>query len=333
MKRILHAIRVSRAFHALLALTVLVLLCAMTSADFRKLSNFATILRQASVLLVLSSGLTAVLLLGEIDLSVGATAALAGCVCAWLLKFDVSTGAVIAVGLLIGAAVGAINGVLVSIVRLPSFVASYAVNWIIKGLAVVIMNGQIIFNLPTRFTFFGTGYLFGKIPMIVVSALTVTAFCYILYQKTVPGRYLYTCGASLEAARYSGIPVIRTQISAFVMSGMMAGLGGLLMTARMNAAEASMADSYGLSTIAVVVIGGTSMLGGEGGIVGTLIGAILLTVINNVLNLYGFSSDVQPIISGVLILVIVLTDSIFQKRREQSGSKHNASEHQPVCGR
>lgn len=324
MRRILHSIRTSRAFHALLALIVLMVFCALTSSDFRKLSNFAAIFRQASVLLVLSSGLTAVLLLGQIDLSVGATAALAGCVCAWLLKFGVSTGAVVAVGLAIGASVGVLNGVLVSMIHLPSFVASYAVNWIIKGLAVVIMNGQIIFNLPASFTFFGTGYLLGTIPVIVLIALAVTALCWFLYQKTVAGRYLYTCGASLEAARYSGVPVIRTQISAFVMSGMMAGLGGLLMTARMNAAEASMADSYGLSTIAVVVIGGTSMLGGEGGIVGTLIGAVLLTVINNILNLYGFSSNVQPIISGVLILVIVFLDGIFQKRRERVTGKRTS---------
>ncbi len=317
MKNLWHTIRTARAFHSFVALIVLVLLCALTSSDFRKLSNFTTILRQSSVLLVLSAGLTAVLLLGQIDLSVGATAALAGCVCAWLLKLEWSTGAVVAIGLLLGAVVGAINGLLVSLVRLPSFVASYAVNWIVKGLAVVIMNGQIIFNLPASFTFLGTGYLFDTVPVIVLIALSVTMLCYVIYQRTVYGRALYTCGASLQAARYSGLPIVPTQIGAFVMSGMLAGLGGLLMTARMNAAEASMADSYGLSTIAVVVIGGTSMLGGEGGIIGTMIGAILLTVINNILNIHGFSSNIQPVISGILILAIVLLDGFLQKRREQ----------------
>lgn len=325
MKTNWNTIRTSRVFHSLVALFVLVLFCSLTSSDFRKLSNFATILRQASVLLVLSAGLTGILLLGQIDLSVGAVAALVGCACAWLLKWDWPIGTVVAVGLLLGASVGMLNGLLVSVVHLPSFVASYAVNWIVKGLAVVMMNGQIIFNLPPAFTFLGTGYLFGRIPVIVVIALAVTALCYILYQRTTWGRCLYTCGASEEAARYSGIPVVRTQLSAFVMSGMLAGLGGILMTARMNAAEASMADSYGLSTIAVVVIGGTSMLGGEGGILGTLIGAVMLMVINNILNLHGLSSNIQPVISGLLILAIVLLDSVLKLRRDRTQTKQQAS--------
>ncbi|MGI6014129.1 MAG: ABC transporter permease [Oscillospiraceae bacterium] len=326
MKNRLYSMRTSRTFHSFVALIALILFCALTSSDFRKVSNFATILRQSSVLLILSAGLTAVLLLGHIDLSVGATAALSGCVCAWLLKAGVSTAAVLGIGLLIGLTVGALNGLLVSVVRLPSFVASYAVNWIVKGLAVVMMNGQIVFNLPSSFTVLGTGYLFERIPVIVLIALAVTVLCYFLYQHTIHGRYLYTCGASLEAARYSGAPIVRTQIGAFMMSGMLAGLGGLLMTARMNAAEASMADSYGLSTIAVVVLGGTSMLGGEGGICGTVVGAILLTVINNILNLHGFSSDVQPVISGITILAIVLLDSFLRKYREQGAAKRNAAE-------
>lgn len=317
MKRLFSSLHTSRAFPSFLALIALVLICAATSSDFRKVSNYVTILRQASVLLVLSSGLTAVLLLGQIDLSVGATAALAGCFCARLLQIGMPTWQVILIGMIVGMVVGLFNGILVAIVHLPSFVASYAVNWIVKGLAVVIMNGQIIFNLPESFTALGTGYLFGNIPIIIVIAFTVTLMCYFLYQGTTAGRYLYTCGASLEAARYSGVPVIRTQIGAFMMSGMLAGFGGLLMTARMNAAESSMADSYGLSTIAVVVIGGTSMLGGEGGIWGTMIGAIFLTIINNILNLHGFSSNVQPVISGILILAMVLLDQVMRKQHRK----------------
>ena len=306
----------SRAFYSFLGLIILVIICSLTSSDFSKIENYITIFRQASVLLVLSAGLTAVLILGGIDLSVGATAALVGCTCALLLKAGVPTWAVITIGLCMGAVIGTLNGFLVSIIRLPAFVATYATNWIVKGLAIVIMNGQIIFNLPESFTFIGTGYLFGQMPVLIVIALVVVSICYVLYQKTTIGRDIFSCGSNLEAARYSGIRVKRAQFVAFIMSSMFAGLAGLLMTARLNAAEASMGDSYGLNTVAAVVIGGTSMLGGEGGIIGTMIGSIMLMLITNIMNLLGISSFAQPMIIGLVIIVMVFFDSISRDERK-----------------
>lgn len=306
----------SRSFYSLAGLIGLMLISALVSPDFRTWDNMVTILRQASTLLILSTGLTAVLITGGMDLSVGATAAFIGCVCAQFLKMGVPIALILPIGLAIGAIIGLVNGFLVAVVGLPSFVATYATNWVVKGLSIIVMSGAVIFGLPEGFTWFGTGYL-GPIPIIVIAALIVVAAAYILLQKTTWGRDIYSYGSNPEAARYSAINVNKTVFGAFMLCSMSAAVGGLLMTARLNAAEAAMGDAYGLQTVAAVVIGGTSMLGGEGGVAGTVIGAILLTVIVNAMNLLGISSSAQPMVVGVVIIMMVLVDSISRMKGER----------------
>lgn len=306
----------SRSFYSLAGLIGLMLISALVSPDFRTWDNMVTILRQASTLLILSTGLTAVLITGGMDLSVGATAAFIGCVCAQFLKMGVPIALILPIGLAIGAVIGLVNGFLVAVVGLPSFVATYATNWVVKGLSIIVMSGAVIFGLPEGFTWFGTGYL-GPIPIIVIAALIVVAAAYILLQKTTWGRDIYSYGSNPEAARYSAINVNKTVFGAFMLCSMSAAVGGLLMTARLNAAEAAMGDAYGLQTVAAVVIGGTSMLGGEGGVAGTVIGAILLTVIVNAMNLLGISSSAQPMVVGVVIIMMVLVDSISRMKGER----------------
>lgn len=317
MKEIWNRTKGSKSFLCLVSIFIVVAFASVLSPSFRSVDNFVTIIRQASTLIVLSTGLTAVLLTGGMDLSVGSTAAFAGCLCAQLLKMGVPAGVIFLIGLAIGLVIGLLNGFLVAVIQLPAFIATYATNWALKGLAIIVMSGAVIYDLPAGFTVFGTGYL-GKIPIIVLIAAVVVAVVYFFLQKTILGRDIYAYGANKEAARYSAVHVDRSVYMAFALCSMTASVGGLLMTARLNAAEAAMGDAYGLQTVAAVVIGGTSMLGGEGGVMGTVFGGILLTVIINIMNLMGTSSLAQPMVVGVGILFMVLMDTFTQSAGEKT---------------
>lgn len=320
MKEQWNRMKSSKSFFCLLSILFLVLVASVMSPSFRTLDNFATIIRQSSTLIVLSTGLTAVLLTGGIDLSVGSTAAFAGCLCAQLLKMGVPAGLIFPVGLGVGLVIGLLNGFLVAVIKLPPFIATYATNWVLKGLSIIVMSGAVIYDLPAGFTVFGTGYV-KKIPIIVIFALVIVAAVYFFLQKTTLGRDIYAYGSNREAARYSAVNTGRSVYMAFALCSMTAAVGGLLMTARLNAAEAAMGDAYGLQTVAAVVIGGTSMLGGEGGVLGTLFGGILLTIIVNIMNLLGTSSLAQPMVVGAVILLMVLMDTFKQSRGEKFKKK------------
>ena len=314
-KRLFEDIKSSKVFYSLVGLIVLIILSAIIAPNFRTVDNLITIFRQASVLLVLSAGLTAVLLTGGMDLSVGATAGFVGCICAQLLKADVPILAAFGIGILISMIVGIINGLLAGI--LPSFIATYGTNWVLGGLAIIVMQGAVIYDLPQNFTRIGVGYT-GTVPNLVIIALIVVVIIYVLLQRTTFGRQVYAYGSNPLAAKYSAVPVKKIVISSFTMCSMCAGLAGMLITARLNAADAAMGDSYGLQTVAAVVIGGTSMLGGEGGVVGTVIGSLILTIIVNVMNLKGISSFAQGLVVGIVIIAMVLFDTYSKRRQERS---------------
>ncbi|MCB2202821.1 ABC transporter permease [bacterium] len=309
-----------RSFYSLVGLLAIVLISAVLIKEFRTFSNLITLFRQASTLLILSAGLTAVILMNNMDLSVGAASGLIGCVVGQVLKAGVPTGLTFPVAILAGAIVGLLNGFLVATIELPSFIATFGMGWILSGLSIIVMNGMVIFGLAEEFTWFGTGYI-GPIPVVTIIAAIVVVFMFVLLQKTTFGKDVYAVGSNQDAARFCGVPVKRTKYLAFMISGITAGIGGLLMTARLNAADSTMGDAYGLQTVAAVVIGGTSLLGGEGGIMGTIIGSLLLTIILNVMNLLGVSSFAQQAIVGVVIISMVLFDSYVRRRQENVGKK------------
>ena len=157
----------------------------------------------------------------------------------------------------------------------------------------------------------------GPVPNLIIIAAVVVILIYVLLQKTTYGRQVYAYGSNPTAAKYAAVPVKKIMLSAFMMCSMCAGLAGMLMTARLNAADAAMGDSYGLQTVAAVVVGGTSMLGGEGGVLGTVVGALILTIIVNVMNLKGISSYAQGLVIGIVIIAMVLFDT-YSKRRQES---------------
>lgn len=317
VKKIFEEIKSSKVFYSLIGLIILIIFSSIIAPNFRTVDNMITVFRQASVLLVLSAGLTAVLLTGGMDLSVGATAGFIGCICAQLLKSGMQIPLVFVIGIAIGMVVGCINGLLAGI--LPSFIATYGTNWVMSGLAVIVMQGAVIYDLPKGFTNIGVGYT-GPIPNLIIIAGILVTVIYILLQKTTYGRQVYAYGSNPLAAKYAAVPVKKVMVSAFMMCSMCAGMAGMLITARLNAADAAMGDSYGLQTVAAVVIGGTSMLGGEGGVLGTVIGSLILTIIVNVMNLKGISSFAQGLVVGIVIIAMVLFDTYTKRRQERSAA-------------
>ena len=199
-KKIFEEIRNSKVFYSLIGLIILVIFSAIAAPNFRTVDNIITVFRQASVLLVLSAGLTAVLLTGGMDLSVGATAGFIGCICAQCIKNGVPIPAAFILGILIGLVVGVINGLLAGI--LPSFIATYGTNWVMRGLAVLVMQGAVIYDLPKGFTQIGVGYT-GPVPNLIIIAAVVVILIYVLLQKTTYGRQVYAYGSNPVAAKYA----------------------------------------------------------------------------------------------------------------------------------
>lgn len=303
-----------RSFYSTLGLLFVVVVSSIGIKEFMTVSNVITLFSQASTLLVLSTGLTAVILTSGIDLSVGAVSGLVGCIVAQFLKLGIPTPLTFIIAIVFGALFGMFNGFLIGTVKMPPFIATFGMSWVASGLSIIVMNGSVIFGLQDDFTWFGTGYI-GPVPVIAIVALIVVMITYFILQKTTFGRDIFSIGANEDAARYSAVPVKKTLYLAYIFSGITAGIGGLLMTARLNAADSTMGDSYGMQTVAAVVVGGTSLLGGEGSAAGTVIGALLLTIIINVMNLLGISSFAQPAIVGVVIIAMVLFDSYTRRKQ------------------
>lgn len=303
-----------RWFYSFLGLVVIFAVSSLLSKSFLTAGNIMTILRQASILLMLSLGLTAVVLTGNIDLSVNSCAALTGCICAKLLVGHMPVAAAILISMMVGVASGLFNGFLVGVLRLPSFIATYGTNMVLSGLATIVMNGGVIYDLPKGFTQLGVGYL-GPIPIPIIIVAVTAVLLVILLQKTTLGRKIYMYGHNLTASKFSGTNNLRILMISFVLCGLTGAFGGILMCARLNAADAGMADTYGLQIVASVVVGGTSLLGGEGSIFGTIIGAIVLTSITNIMNLLMIDSAWQNFVVGVVILLMVWIDVFTRSKR------------------
>ena len=314
MKKIKQKILESKYVYVVLSLLFMMIISSLLSPSFLTMGNLITILRQASILLMLSLGLTAVVITGNIDLSVGSCAALTGCICAKMLVADVPVIAAMLVSISIGLVIGIVNGFLVGVIKLPSFVATYGMNMVASGLAMIVMNGGVIYGLPAKFTTIGIGYA-GRIPIPIIISGVMCLIVYILLQKTTFGRNLYMIGLNIQAAGYSAINCLGTLLAAYAFCGVTGALGGIMMTARLNAADAGMSETYGLQIVAAVVMGGTSLLGGEGGVVGTVIGAIILTIIVNIMNIVGVNSNWQNFAVGIVIILMVWIDIYTRSRR------------------
>jgi ribose transport system permease protein len=306
---------VSKLTARLAAVVVVGLVLAFASDAFLTAGNLLNVLRQASLLFLMASGLTLVVLTGGIDLSIGANVALSACLAGTVIKATGSPveGAVVAIAC--GTLVGLANGVLVAVFRMPSFIATYGMMWLINGYTYYFMAGNTIYGFPHGFRQLGSGYLF-SIPVPVYLMLVFLALAALFAGRTIFGQQVYAMGSNPVAARFSGVPVKRRLVLVYLLSGLMAGLGSLVFLARLNSAEGDIGAPLTLPAIAAVLIGGTSLFGGIGTPYGTLIGALLLTLVLNGLNLLNIDANWQPLVTGAIIIIAVLVDSLSRRRQE-----------------
>lgn len=315
-------------FQSLIALAVMVVALSLLSDKFLTADNGLNILRQISVNLCLSIGMTLVIVSGGIDLSIGAVLALAGAVAAGLLKnglplafLDVklqftATGAVVA-GVAVGAALGWFNGVAITRFRLPSFVATLGMLSIARGLTMLWTGGFPITGLGDAFGRIGTGAVLG-VPMPVwISAVLAAGFALIM-RDAVFGRQVYAVGGNETAARFSGLRIERVRLGVYTLAGALAGVAGLIVTARLDSAQPNAGLGYELDSIAAVVIGGASLSGGRGTILGTVLGCLIIGVLNNGLFLLNVSPFWQQVIKGLVILLAVAIDRMNSPTRDSS---------------
>jgi len=327
MKRMLSG-NSARSLQSLFALMLMVVVLSLATRTFLTVDNLLTILRQISVNACLSIGLTLVIVSGGIDLSVGAVLALSGAVAGGLLKNGILlgrwglqldftvTGAMLA-GLLVGSLLGSANGLAVTRLKLPPFVATLAMLSIARGLTLLWTGGYPITGLDPAFDSLGTGFVAGiPVPVwIVVALIAATTF---LCRQTPFGRHLYAVGGSERAARLTGLNVDRIKLAVYALGGALSALAGLLVTARLDSAQPNAGLGYELDGIAAVVIGGTSLSGGRGSVVGTLLGCLIIGVLNNGLALLDVSPFWQQVIKGLVILVAVAMDRIGAREERAS---------------
>ena len=293
---------------SLIALLVLIAVVSTMSPNFFTVNNLFNILQQTSVNAIMAVGMTLVILTSGIDLSVGSLLALTGAVAASIVGIEVN--ALVAVAL--GAAIGAVTGVIVARGRVQAFIATLVMMLLLRGVTMVYTNGSPIntgfSDNADLFGWFGIGRPLGIPTPVWIMAIVFLAAWYMLHHTRL-GRYIYALGGNEAATRLSGISVNKVKIIVYALCGMLASLAGIIEVARLSSAQPTAGTGYELDAIAAVVLGGTSLAGGKGRIVGTLIGALILGFLNNGLNLLGVSSYYQMIVKAVVILLAVLVDN------------------------
>lgn len=291
----------------LLSLVMLCVIFSFLNPRFMSVVNFMNILQQVAVVAIAAFGMTWVILLGEIDLSVGSIIAVAGMVGAQCFAFGLGFAPVIVITLLAGALMGMLNGVLTAKLLLPSFIVTVATMGIYRGMVSLPTNGAPAMIENSTWTAIGTESFLG-LPIIIWVVAVLFLVNHILLSKTSFGRRAYLTGGNREAAVYSGIKVDRLKITIFMISGVMAAISGVLLSSRLFSAQTNAGMSYELDAIAAAVLGGTSLAGGVGTMVGTLIGALIIGVMNNGMNMLSVPYFYQLIVKGLVILIAVWLD-------------------------
>ncbi|MBY0221554.1 ribose ABC transporter permease [Mammaliicoccus sciuri] len=292
-----------------IGLLLIIVIISIMSPSFLTLNNLFNVLRQVSINALIAFGMTFVILTGGIDLSVGSILALTGAVTAGMMSGGMDPLLAMLLGVLLGVILGAINGLIIAKGKVAPFIATLATMTIFRGLTLVYTEGRPISGLGDSavFTMLGKGYFFG-IPVPVITMSITFAVLYFILKKTTFGRRVYAVGGNEEASRLSGINVDRIKIYVYSLAGGLTAIASLILTSRLNSAQPTAGNMFELDAIAAVVLGGTSLTGGRGWIVGTLVGALIIGVLNNGLNLIGVSSFFQQVVKGAVILIAVLLD-------------------------
>ena len=303
-------------------LLVIVAILFATTPSFRSANNLTQILLSASVYMMLSMGMTFAIIIGGIDLSSGSiVGSVGGVICTLMLKLGLPLGIALLGGVLTGALCGYINAILVTRLGLIPFIATLGGQWIYRGVlkllnngATISLRGNISKEAMKAMHFLGNGKVLG-IPVPVYFVAVAAALLTFLLKKTTFGRSVYAVGSNAETARMSGINVQRIKLLVFTLTGAMAGLAGMIMITRMTSAQVNSGEGYEFEGIFAAVVGGVSMAGGEGSVLGAVVGALIVAVLRNGLNLNGVNSFWQQVILGVLIVLVVYADSLRTKKK------------------
>ena len=298
--------------YRLVAMVVLITAALLFVPRFASPNNLMNLARNIFLLCLIGYGMGLSMLIGGLDLSLGSVAALSSVLGATLIADgNVLLGVTAALG--IGAVIGLLNGIMIARLRLPDFIMTFSMMYIARGLALTYTQGQAIYNFPTLFTWIGKSFL-GPVPMPAVISAAVLLILHFALSRTTFGRAIYAVGSSQKAARYSGISVPGKLIQVYTISGVVAALAGLIYIARLNSADADLGQLWSMEAIAVCVIGGVTFAGGEGRILGLLMGGTVMAVISNCINLLGIPSRFQDFFTGFVIILAVTVDHYAKKR-------------------
>lgn len=297
----------------LIGLLLIVAAFSALSPVFLTLPNLANVLQQSAINACVALGMTLVIVSGGIDLSVGPTAALSAVVSATLMVSGVPVALAVMAALGVGALCGLFNGVLVAYARLQPFIVTLGALSLFRALALIYTGGNPVFGIPPEFRALTNGQLLGvPIPVLVVGALALAAW--VVLNRTPLGEYLLAVGGNEEAARIAGVPVARTKVAAFVISGVLASVAALILVGRLGAAEPTLGTLWELEAIAAAAIGGASLMGGKGSVVGTILGAVILGSLRNGLTLLNVQAFYQLLATGLIIIAAMLVDRATRGR-------------------
>lgn len=286
-------------------------------SGFLSVYNIKSIMLAIACTTVLGFGATFIIILGHINIAYGSEIAFIGCIACMV---DVATGnvwAAILVALVIGIAMGALTGFIITKFKIPAFIMTLALTEAARGGAVLVTGGNTISGISKGFTFMGQGYV-GPIPMAVIILLLCFVIMWVILNKTPFGRYIYAVGGNAKAAEASGISPNKITFKAYLLDGALVGVGSLLLMGRLNSGVPGAGLSYEMDAITAVVVGGTSMSGGSGTLFGTLVGAIIVGIINNVQTLMGVDSNIQKIVKGVIIVAAVIIDVVTKNSAKKA---------------
>ena len=302
----------------MIGLFVLCIVVSIANPVFLTAPNLLNVLRQITTNLYLALAMTMVIIIGGIDLSVGSVVAAVGVVTAMSIAIlGLPIPVAVIIGLSVGVLFGAFNGFFAATTAIPPFIITLATMNVARGVAFILTEGSPVRVMDPAFIFIGSGHI-GFMPMPVIYLIFFIILCYFIMNKTKLGRHIYAVGGNIEAARFSGINIKKVKMFAFSFSGFMAGFAGVVLASRMFSGQPNAGQGAELDAIAAVVLGGTSMKGGIGRIGGTIIGALVIGVLNNGLNLMGVSSFWQMVVKGFVILIAVYADVVKRRRAETS---------------
>lgn len=292
----------------LIAFLLLCIVISILRPTFLSPANLIIVLNQTAINGVLAVGITFVLITGGIDISIGSIVGLSGVISALCVQNGLPIILAFLVGIISGLAVGAIIGALVTKGKLAPYIVTLGFLTIIRGVAMLVSGGRPISGLGNDYGFLGNGTVFGTIPIPVIVFIVVAVIAYILLARLLIGRYVYAVGGNLKAAETSGISPNKIKMFVHIVSGTCAGIAGVILSSRIITGQPNAGEGYELDAIAAAVVGGTSLAGGTGGIPGTIIGALIIGVIANGLDLLGVSSYWQDVVKGLIIVIAVLLD-------------------------